>query len=230
MTRLSRFLVAILAAPVSAQDVSISARDGVTLQATYYSPGRPGPAAIIFRNCDQRRVAVDAFAAKFRDRGAHVVVYDYRPGLMAGKDWLETRAEDAAAVHAWLVRQAGVDSLRVATIGGSCGAQLALQSAMSNSPRVKAAVLLSGPSSDAAKAFVARSPHLAVLAVASAGENSEQYVKPVADSSRNPHSRLIVLPGRAHGTNMLIEPTGLDATALTWLAARLEHTTAAPRP
>ena len=229
MIRLTRLILALIAAPLPAQDVAIPARDGVLLQATHYSPGKQAPAVIVFRNCDQRRGSVDAFALKLRDAGAHVIVYDYRSGLTPGKDWLETRLEDAGAIHDWLVRQPGVDSLRMATIGGSCGAQLALQFAMIAAPRVKAAIILSGPSSDDAKAFVARAPHLAVLAVASAGENSEQNVKPVADSSRNPHSRLVVLPGRSHGTNMLVEPTGLDATALAWLTARLELAPAAPR-
>jgi dienelactone hydrolase len=211
------------AAPAQATrtDVRIPTRDATALEATYYSPGKPGPAAVVFRNCDQKRGAVEPFALQLRDSGVHVVVYDYRGGLMQGRDWNATRRADFAAVRDWLVTQPGADSLRLAAIGGSCGVQVALQFAMDYAPNVKAALIMSGPHTDAQREFVARTQELALLAVASAGEGSEQYMKPIAAVARHPASRMIVLPGRSHGTNMLTDPTGLDTTALAWLGARL---------
>ena len=223
------FALLAVASAVSAQDVAIATRDGAALQATYYSPGKPGPGVVVFRNCDQPRSAVDGFAATLRAAGVHVIAYDYRDGLAPGRGWLETRYDDIAVIHDWLVSRPGVDSTRLASVGGSCGVQLALQFARVYSPRVRAAIIMSGPSSREQRAFVAGATGLAVLAVASAGENSEQNVKPVADASRHPSSRLIVLPGRSHGTNMLSDPTGLDTIALRWLTRELAIGAAIPR-
>jgi dienelactone hydrolase len=208
-------------APAQQRDVRIPASDGHSLEATNYDPGRPGPAVILFRNCDQKRQANDTFARKLRDRGIHVVSYDYRDGLIAGRDWQGTRADDAKSVRDWLATNSAVDRARFGAVGGSCGVQIALQFAMAFAPHVKAAVILSGPHSDAQRAFVASTNAFAILAVASEGEGSEQYMKPIAEASRHPRSRLVVLKGLSHGMEMLTNDTGLEPEALRWLADRL---------
>jgi dienelactone hydrolase len=214
-------LVASRLAPAQGRDVRIPATDGQSLEATYYDPGRPGPAVIIFRNCDQKRQANDSFARKLRDHGIHVVSYEYRDGLIAGRDWQGTRADDAKSVRNWLATNAAVDTTRLGAVGGSCGVHLALQFAMAFTPDVKAAVILSGPHTEQQRAFVARTSAFAILASASEGEGSEQYMRPIAEASRHPQSRLVVLKGRSHGMLMLSDDTGLEPEALRWLADRL---------
>ena len=218
--------VALLSTPhiVSAQrEVRIAASDGYALEATYYDPGKPGPAVILFRNCDQNRQANHAFAEKLRDRGIHVVSYEYRNGVIAGRDWQGTRADDAKSIRAWLALSTSVDTARLGAVGGSCGVQVALQFAMAFAPHVKAAVILSGPHSQEQRAFVARTAGFSVLAVASEGEGSEQYMKPIAQASRHPQSRLVVLAGRSHGMLMLSDATGLEPEVLRWLTDRLAN-------
>ena len=50
-------LASVMIAPVTAQstDIDLKASDGVTLKATYTSPGRPGPAMLLFHQCNMDR-------------------------------------------------------------------------------------------------------------------------------------------------------------------------------
>ena len=203
------------------REVRIVASDGYSIEATYYDPGKPGPGVILFRNCDQNRQANDAFARKLRDRGIHVVSYDYRNGVIAGRDWQGTRTDDAKSIRAWLASSTAADTARLGAVGGSCGVQVALQFAVAFAPHVKAAVILSGPHAEEQRAFVARTSEFSILAVASEGEGSEQYMRPIAQASRHPQSRLIVLKGRSHGMLMLSDDTGLEPGVLRWLTDRL---------
>ena len=50
-------------AEVQKQDVDIKSPDGVNLKATYYSPGRPGPAMLLLHQCNMDRHAWDGLAA-----------------------------------------------------------------------------------------------------------------------------------------------------------------------
>ena len=135
--------------PVDVSDVEIRSFDGARLAATYYDPGEPGPAVLLFRNCDQGRAGLDGFARKLAARGAHVIVYDYRNGQAAGRSWQETRSADADRVLAWLSSKPGVDHRRLGAVGGSCGVALALDFAASHTEQIKGLVILSGPSDSA---------------------------------------------------------------------------------
>ncbi len=101
---------------VDVQEVSIRSFDGSPLAATYYDPGKSGPGVMLFRNCDQRRASMGAFARKLAARGAHVIVYDYRGGEAAGRSWSDTRLGDAERVHEWLASQSGVDRTRLGVL------------------------------------------------------------------------------------------------------------------
>src|SRR5262245_6868903 len=107
--------------------IEIPSKDDVVLAASYFSPGKAGPGAVLFRNCDEERGSLDGFAAHLAERGIHVVTYDYRsknPG--SGAQWFENRIDDMRAVHDWLVKQESVDKTRLVTAGGSCGVSMAL--------------------------------------------------------------------------------------------------------
>jgi hypothetical protein len=203
------------------REVEVTTSDHAALRATYFPAPAPGPGAIIFRNCDQDRHALDSLADRLAARGVHVVTYEYRPGLAAGMSWSATRAADARAIHDWLVAQRGVDGGRLATIGGSCGVAMALDHARAVAPAVKAAIVMSGPADDDARAFVRRSPWFSVLGIASRAENSEQNIVPITSASTNAASRLIVLDVPLHGTNMITKSADTERAATEWLLSRL---------
>lgn len=207
---------------VDVSDVEIRSFDGARLSATYYDPGKPGPGVLLFRNCDQRRASMDAFARKLASRGAHVIVHDYRAGQVAGRSWQDTRSGDADRVLGWLSSQTGVDHARLGAVGGSCGVTLALDFAAGHARQVRGIVILSGPSDSAQRAFIARSPHIGVLGAASVEEGAAVgYIEPVVKASANKASRMVVLHGAGHGTEILKGSASFEATALDWLSDRL---------
>ena len=226
---LTGIIVQMAASPsADMRDVGIRSFDGVQLAATYYDPGKTGPAVVLFRNCDQGRASVDAFARKLAARGAHVVVYDYRGGEAAGRSWSETRSGDANRVYDWLASQPGVDRTRLGVVGGSCGVALALDFAASHAEQVKGIVLLSGPSDSTQRAFIARSSSIGVLGAASVEEGAAVgYIQPVVRASSNKASRMVVLHGAGHGTEIFKGSASFEATALDWLDRRLARPRAA---
>jgi hypothetical protein len=70
------------------------------------------------------------------------------------------------------------------------------------------------------KAFVERTPTLAIFGGASSAESSEPNVDALVRSSKNAGSRLVVVP-TGHGTEMLEESSELEAAVIDWIAARL---------
>lgn len=202
--------------------VAIPAADSVPLPATYFSPGRPGPAVIVFRNCDRDRSHLDAFATALSARGVHVLTWDYRPGEAPGLDWGATRLRDATSVFAWLVAQPGVDGGRVVAIGGSCGVSLALDFAAAQTASLRGLVVLSGPSDPAQRAFLARAPALAVLGAASVREGAAvPNVAVVVRASSHAESRLVTPADGGHGTEMLTHTPEFEAMVLDWITRRL---------
>jgi dienelactone hydrolase len=208
---------------IGVSNVEIPSFDGLQLAATYYNPGRAGPGVVLFRNCDQKRESMDGFARKLAERGAHVVVYDYRGGLAEGRSWRDTRNGDADRVHAWLSSKPGVDRTRQAAVGGSCGVMLALDFAMHHADQVKGIVILSGPGNSAQRAFIARASHIGVLGAASVEEGpaAVDNIGPVVRASPNKASRVVVLKGAGHGTEILKGSAEFEKTALDWLGAQL---------
>jgi dienelactone hydrolase len=208
--------------PVDVREVAVPSFDGTPLAATYYDPGKPGPAVVFFRNCDLGRASMDGFARALAGRGAHVIVYDYRGAQAAGRSWRDTRNGDADRIHRWLIAQRGVDSTRLAAVGGSCGVSLAIDFAARHATHVKGIVILSGPSDSTQRAFVARTPSLGVLGAASVEEGAAVgYIEPVVKASPNKVSRMVVLHGAGHGTEILKGSAEFAATALDWLGTQL---------
>jgi dienelactone hydrolase len=220
---LTGIIVQLAASPaIGVRDVSVRSFDGKELAATYYDPGNTGPGVMLFRNCDQGRASVDAFARKLAARGAHVIVYDYRDGEAAGRSWKDTRSADADRVHAWLTSQPGVDRAHLGVVGGSCGVALALDFAALHADQVKGIVILSGPSDSTQRTFITRTPSIGVLGAASVEEGAAVgYIEPVVRASTNSASRMVVLHGAGHGTEIFKGSATFEATALDWLGGRL---------
>jgi dienelactone hydrolase len=223
---LARFIASLLVAtPVwlaaaAGNDVRITAKDGSTIDATFFPAANPGPAAVMFRNCDQKRSSVADFAAALQARGVSVISYEYRSGQAAGKSYRDTRISDSEDVHDWLVRQPGIDPHRLAAIGGSCGALSALDFARRYSPDVRAAVVMSGGADEELRKFIQSAPHLAILAIGSRPEGAPEYLDSIAAASSNPSTRRVMLEERAHGTFML-DLLATRQSAIAWLLARL---------
>ena len=147
------FAALALAAPMAAEstDVDLNASDGVTLKATYSSPGRPGPGMLLIHQCNMDRTSWSGITAELVDAGIHVVALDLRgfgdsggEGISGGfPTFLQKSAGDADMALGYLVSQSGVDRARVGVGGASCGGMILADLAARTA--VKALMLLSSP-------------------------------------------------------------------------------------
>jgi dienelactone hydrolase len=218
-------------AEVQKQDVDIKSPDGVNLKATYYSPGRPGPAMLLLHQCNMDRHAWDGLAADLAGNGFHVLTVDFRGfGESGGSKSTDpdTRAAvrkrwpvDVDTAYDYLVSQKGVDKSRVAAGGASCGVTQASDLA----PRhreISALVLLSGVASESARAYIASSSALPVFGAASEGDKgAADGIREAVGASKNPKSLLKIYPGTEHGVPMFEKNAELEPMIVTWLKAQL---------
>ena len=124
-----------LAAPAAAQsqDVDLTGADGTNLKATYMSPGRPGPAMLLVHQCNMDRTSWSGIASQLVDAGVHVLALDLRGfGDSGGQSlresgfpaFMQKSPGDVDVAFDYLASQSGVDGMRVAAGGASCGAML----------------------------------------------------------------------------------------------------------
>ncbi len=221
-----------LRAGVDKKDVDIKAPDGFSLKGTYFSPGRTGPAILLVHQCNMDRHAWDGLAQDLASGGFHVLTVDYRgygdsvddhyrdPGqgraVMAEK-W----HDNVDAAYAFLLAQKGVDKSRIAAGGASCGVTQSSDLAARHH-EIKALMLLSGSASDAAKAYIAATPALAVFGAASEGDASAaKGIKDAVAASKNPQSEVKIYAGTEHGVPMFPKNAELEPMIVEWLKARI---------
>jgi dienelactone hydrolase len=119
--------------------VSLKAADGVTLKASYFSPGRPGPGILLLHACNRERKSWTHLATDAAKRGYHVLALDFRGyGESEGQRFERFQEQqpvidekwpgDVDAAFTWLTAQPGVDKERIAAAGASCGVNQSVQS------------------------------------------------------------------------------------------------------
>ncbi len=214
-------------------DVDLEAADGVTLKATYMSPGQPGPAMLLIHQCNMDRSSWSVIAPQLVEAGVHVLTMDLRGfGDSGGENFrtsgfpafLKTSTADVDMAYAYLVSQSGVDATRVAVGGASCGAMLTASLA-SRQTGVTALMLLSGPPSDEAVAHMAATSGLAVFAAATKGDTVTpgvaEKLQGAVDGSAHPHSTAMIYEGTEHGLPMFEKNADLQGALVAWLKTEL---------
>lgn len=220
-----------LSAEVHKKDVDIKAPDSVSLKGTYFSAGRPGPAILLLHQCNMDRHAWDGLADDLAGNGFHVLTVDFRGfGESGGSKSTDpdTRAaerkkwpSDVDAAFEYLTKQKGVDQLRLAVGGASCGVTQASDLAARNH-EIRALLLLSGMASDAAKAYIASNPSLPVFGAASEDDTrAANGIREALAASKDPKSVLKIYPGTLHGVPMFTKNPELEPMIVAWLKAQL---------
>ena len=223
-----------MAAPSAAQstDIDITAADGVTLKATYTSPGRPGPAMLLIHQCNMDRSSWSGVSAQLVEAGIHVLTLDLRgfgdsggEGMAGGfPKLLEKSAGDLDLAYALLASKAGVDSSRIGVGGASCGAMLTSDLAARQSG-ITTLMLLSGPPGEAASAHIMATPGLAVFGAGAEDDSIlagvAANIKKAVDGSKNPHSMAKVVTGTEHGLPMFDKHPSLEPELISWLKTQL---------
>jgi len=225
-------LAAVASADTQKKDVDIKSSDGVTLKATYFSPGRPGPAMLLLHQCNMDRRAWDGLAKDLADAGVHVLAIDYRGYGESGGEHFTDMAQrrpvmeqkwpgDVDAAFAYLLAQKGIDKSRAAAGGASCGVTQSSNLATRRHD-IKALMLLSGTASEAARAYLAATPTLAVFGAASEGDASAaKGIKEAVAASKNSQSTLKIYAGSEHGVPMFLKNPELEPMIVSWMKAQL---------
>ncbi len=245
----------ILLAPQGAsgepEEVTLKARDGFELIATYIPPAKEHAAGVILMHmyCGKRQ-DWEPLLAGLKEAGYAVLAFDFRghgQSKAGGKVDIEKLSDkkaealcaglalDAAAAAAFLDGRPEVDASRLALIGGSVGANVCLNHAVRN-PAVKAIVLLSpgldylGIESKSAMKACANRP---IFMLASRPDvDSVKCVETLADvakGKKNIESRIFDSklqlgpngPVLPHGTDLMTAEPETVPAVLQWLETTL---------
>lgn len=210
--------------PDPAHDVDIATPDGVVLKSGYFSPGKPGPGILLIHQCNMDRHAWDSLIPDLVTAGFHVLTYDQRgfgdtPGKGGAADAAHAN-NDADTAYAYLVSRPNVDKGRIAAGGASCGVTYSAALA-SRHPELKAIVLLSGWADDNARAYIGKTPGLAVFGAAAERSASDAAdIRQVVAASHHPLSTARVVNGRGHGVAMFEENGSLTSALVSWLVTQ----------
>jgi dienelactone hydrolase len=250
MRRLHLFLICSLASvpPVlsdaqgkapATQIVDIKAAGGVTLKATYYPAGRPGPAIVLLHACNKDRSSWTGLATDAAANGFHVLALDFRGfGESGGPRFTPTPEQqstidlywpgDVEAALAWLMSQPQVDKTRIGAAGASCGVNQAVQLAR-NHPELRTLVLLSGGINPAGRLHLRDSAGLPVFGAASHGDGGVVgQMRWALGWSRNPANKFVEYKAAGHGTDMFAAEKGLQPLVIGWFNLHLRNAPAKP--
>ena len=223
------------ASPTSSQarTIDLKSSDGITLKASYFSAGRPGPGLLLFHACDRDRSSWNGLATAAAARGIHVLAMDFRGYGQSGGtrgdnpqqvQWIADREwpGDIDAAYAWLTSQAGVDKTRMAATGASCGANQSVQLARRH-PEVRTVVVLSGAIAPDGREFIRDSAWLPIFGAASHGDGGAvETLRWAMGWSRNPSNKFVEYQAAGHGTDMFAAEKELQPQVLTWLETHLK--------
>ena len=228
------------AAQTAPVPVTLKAPDGITLKATYYSPGKPGPAVMLLHQCNASRSSWTSLATAAAARGYHVLAMDYRGFGESGGDQTDdpqmqtqiVRTKwpgDIDTAFTWLVAQPGVDKDRIGAAGASCGVNQSVLLARRH-PEVKTVILLSGGLTPDARLQFQMAPWMPVLAAASLDDGGTvEGMRWNLGWSRNPMNKFIEYKAAGHGTEMFAVEKSLQPAMLDWFDAHLRNASAQPQ-
>jgi len=213
------------------KDLELKASDGVSLMATYYSPGKPGPGMILLHQCNMDRKSWDVLATALMEKGVHVLTLDYR-GYGESGQRTDNREEmqklrekwpgDVDVAFAALRSQSGVDPNRLAAGGASCGVNQSVQLAR-RSGAIKALLFLSGGTGEEGIAYLRGEGRIPIFAAVSKEEERiVEFMRQVTGSSGNPATRMEVLTGAGHGVPMFAKDANLQPAIVEWIVLALK--------
>ena len=221
------------------QVVDIKAGGGVTLKASYFPAGRPGPGIVMLHACNKDRTSWTGLATDAAAKGFHVIALDFRGfGESGGARFTQSPEQqstidlywpsDVDAALAWLTSQSQVDKTRIGAVGASCGVNQAVQLSLRH-PEVKTVVLLSGAINPPGRFHLRDSPGLPILAAASFGDGGAvDQMRWALGWSRNPANKFVEYKAAGHGTDMFAAEKGLEPLVLEWFDTHLRNAPAKP--
>ena len=214
--------------PLSIEDITIEASDGLMIQATFWgvqhAPPQPGVILLHMLGSERSVWETTGFAEHLSDNGYAVLSVDMRGHGETGgsRDW-DLTADDLQCVWAYFVGREEVEATRTAVIGASIGANMTLITGV-NEPSIKTLVLLSpgldyrGVTTDDKINAYGERPLLIVASEEDtyAATSSETLIDQAQGTAH-----LEMYTGAGHGTNMFAAEPGLADLILDWLNRHL---------
>lgn len=216
-----------VASVLNLQEITFQGAEDQEIAATYATPDglAPFPAVILLHMLGGRRqVWVDSGLTQVLvDHGFAVIAIDMRGHGETGgtRDW-DLARQDMALVMEQVAQFSEIAAEHTAVIGGSIGANLALQTA-ADQARIQTAILLSpgldyqGVTTDDEVVNYGERPLLVVASEEDtyAAESSQSLV------NLAPRAELQLYDGAGHGTNMLTREPALTQLILDWLLTHI---------
>lgn len=223
---------------LAAGPVALTTADGVQIKGQYQdAPGQTGPGLICLHMLGQRRQDWSRFMAAAAARGMHSIAIDLRGHGQSttgsggkkldyrqfGEQEFRAAVADVQAAYDYLIAQPGVDKQRIAVVGASIGANLALNFAATRPNDVKSVVLLSpgknyrGVDTTAA-VLKFRGP---LLFYAAPGDEYSYASTQALAQAAGKRAWRREFPGRVHGTRAFEQDEKYIGEILTWLEENL---------
>jgi len=217
--------------------VSLSAADGTVLKGTYFGSQKPGPGVLLLHQCNQDRKLWDPLGERLAASGINVLTLDYRGfGESGGPrfDKLSPQELNKMETDIWpgdidmafryLLSQPGVDRDRVGAGGASCGVDNSIQLARRH--KVKALMLLAGPTDRAGRDFLQSSKSLPIFTSAADDDifgPQNLRMQWLFSLSSNTASRFAHYGTGGHGAEMFAVHKELPDIIAKWFVATLEN-------
>ncbi len=222
-------ILSVVAAPATAETVSLRAADGTSLSAVWHAPPRQAPAVLLVHMLTRTSSEWDFAVPSLRGAGLGVLALDLRGHGMSGGSWsdgLSPLQQDVQAALAWLKARSDVQAGRVGIAGASLGATLAVLGGASEQA-VRSLVLIS-PASEyrglrcepAMRKFAERSGS-ALLVAATGDPYAARSARALAAITPGTREVRLVEGSSAHGTALLATHPDLLATLVDWFQRTL---------
>lgn len=211
-----------LGTPQPPQTVKIAASDGLQIVGLFYPSilsGSQAPAALLLHQYGSNKHELQDFIPSLINEGYSVLAVDMRGfGDTGGKEDWKLAETDVATFLTWLRDQPSIDGKRIAIIGASIGADLALRGCAKDK-QCHVAVALSPEDLGATTEETVKKVDTNKSVLLAAGlfdtESSKAVSKLSAMAWGNVSVRLY--NGSAHGVNLLYAIEDLWSTIIQWL-------------
>jgi pimeloyl-ACP methyl ester carboxylesterase len=205
---------------LAAQEVRIPGAEGLVVVGDFYPAAAPGPGVLLLHMYGGSRSDWGSFALDLQRAGFASLAIDLRGhgATGGGEDW-SLASDDVAMAYAWLGAQEGVDADRLALVGASIGANLALVEA-ARDETVGSLALLS-PGFDYFRVRIQGlieeyGERPALLVASEEDAYSAETVRALAASAPG-EAELIMLTSAGHGTAMLERDPELAGDLIVFL-------------
>ncbi len=202
--------------PTAPHLIELRASDGLVLRGAYFAPHASAPAVLMLHQLYTTRESWNTLALAFMEAGYNVLAVDLRGyGKTRGAiNWRQAQ-DDTLRWAAWLSQQDGVQS--VTMVGSSMGSSLAIAGCAAFSACRGVVALSPGLNYFGVSVEGALDDGIPMLVIYAERDRYPSEDVPVMQEIAGDALDITMIPGRAHGVDMLREDTTLIPDIIGWV-------------